>query len=82
MTLDEIRVKYPTAHYAPDPECKKCKSAGEWLFTSKRGRPDPFMTACICIFVGERKFRKIATEGLAKIAREGLAELDAERGGT
>lgn len=64
-----VREKYPTAKYDPDPECQKCKGTGD---RQVEGRDLP----CICIFIGDREFRKVAAEGLAKVARDIRREMD------
>lgn len=63
-----IREKYPTSHYDPDPECKRCKGMGErYLLGDWR--------ACICLFV-EADIRDKAAETLRTTAQKLRKELD------
>ena len=73
-TLEEIRVKYPRAHYAPDPSCKKCKGEGSFLFTSKVGvNPQPKVMPCACIFLAP-EYREQVVKLLSESAKRILNE--------
>jgi hypothetical protein len=50
ITLEEIRLKYPSAHRAPDPDCERCHGEGEYQFNDKTGFVKTHVTPCACIF--------------------------------
>lgn len=75
MTLEEIRKIYPTAYYPPNPKCHKCHGKGQFLFTSRYDRDNPFLVVCACIFFGDgAETPKI----IAKWAHEQLESMEDE----
>jgi hypothetical protein len=75
---DELKAKYETAHHPPNPNCRKCKGEGEWLFTPKTKSEffsnEPYMTPCICIFVDHEYVPEIGA-ALAETAKKMQAEM-------
>lgn len=59
-TLEEVRLKWPKANYAPRVDCKFCGGTGE-----RTNRPG---ACCICIFVAHEACDEVAS-GLAKTAK-------------
>lgn len=70
MTLEEIRFKYPKAHYAPDTSCRKCKGAGEFACTCHQTHLSP----CACIFL-HPSYRKVAVKLISQLAKRILNEV-------
>ena len=64
MTLAEIRETIPTAHYAPDPACQRCKGSG-----FRQGQ-----LPCPCIFLAP-EYREEVLASLAKTSKTVLQEL-------
>jgi hypothetical protein len=74
MTLEEIRKKYPSAHYAPDPGCRTCGGKGERNIdagTYTRGGLYP----CACVFIGDNP-NGMRAEILGAMKRVARRELD------
>lgn len=79
-TLEDVQKLFPKAKYAPDPECSKCHGRGVYDLSPEKAKAIRYLRTsglpCICIFIGDRELRKIASEGLAAVAREMRKELD------
>lgn len=79
-TID-LRIKYPTASYDPDPDCPYCHGTGERIvhfyaneFTIEHDTTSP----CICIFV-EHKFAKKIAPIIGNWARKMLKGVEDEK---
>ena len=65
--MDNRLERYPTSHFDPKPDCRKCKGAGEYDFKNR-------MVACICIFVDHSVCNELGIS-LANFAKKELASL-------
>ena len=86
VTLDEIRKEFPTAGYAPDPNCRYCHGTGtrgprkvivihEDLSVVTEERPEEGHQPCICVFVGDPEMRALAVDIFHEMAREELSKM-------
>jgi hypothetical protein len=72
--LAELREKYPTASRDPDPDCKRCKGAGERFIERQSEFFKPGWVPCICIFVDHDAAQEVG-QMLAELARDELRKL-------
>ena len=72
ITLEQIRKKYPTCHYEPDPSCYKCHGSGEFITKN-----DGMSHACICIYI-QHDYSEEIGKALGKWAGEQLKSLREE----
>jgi hypothetical protein len=83
-TPEELRREFPTAEYAPDPECQICQGRG--IVGARKAivtRPDlevvveerPGYQPCICIFIGDRKIRQSVLKAMSALSADAIAEL-------
>lgn len=69
---DDLKIKYPTSHHAPDPNCPRCHGKGERTVHIKGNefiKEQDVISACICIFV-DHKYCNMVASSLNKIAKE------------
>lgn len=69
MTLEQIRLKFPTAHYAPEPDCPRCSGTGLRRLPIEPKAELP----CPCIFIakaGREEALRLLAETSKKIRRE------------
>jgi hypothetical protein len=78
VTLEQIREKYEDANYAPDPNCKKCKGAGEWYDDREFEFFESGYRPCICIYV-EHEFAPDMAKMISEFAKRELEKLRSER---
>ena len=58
----DLRIKYPTSKYPPDPNCPNCHGTGErkvHLLGGEFTKEQDVISPCICIFVEHSFARKI-----------------------
>ena len=76
----DLKIKYPTSKYEPDPDCQACHGTGELLVHLSGGeftQEQDVDTPCICIFVEHYFARKIAPV-LGKWARKMKEEMESK----
>lgn len=78
----DLKIKYPTSKYDPDPDCPACHGTGERLVHLPGGeftQEQDAVTPCICIFV-EHGFARKMGPILGKWARKMRGEMHFEDG--
>lgn len=68
----DLKIKYPTSKYEPDPNCKYCHGTGEKITHLQKSEfidEQDVISPCICIFV-EHEFAKKIAPIIGKWAKE------------
>lgn len=94
-TLEDMQKLFPRAHYAPDPDCKRCKGTGvtgpkRVIAIGKKPdgklgswieeRPDE-ASPCVCVFIDDPAIRAMVMDGMKELAEEHSREMEAKKSG-